>query len=132
MHIAKILVFLIVTRHVRGTPLCCNVAGFLPTVVSLLCSVGVVVHNWDEAQFGKRSCSFCSTCYIRTALLYGPVNGRWGSVVVKDNQGWIPCIVALARTAFPQSWVRQFEVCPLRMNCYDVPYRVQEHGQPLV
>ena len=119
-------------------PPCCNVAGFLPTAVSPLCSVGVAAHDWDEDQFGELwPCSFGSTCYIRTTLSYGPMNGKWCTVVVKDSQGrsaqiWrIPCIVALAGTAFPQSLVRQFEACPLRMNCYDVPYRAQERGQPL-
>ena len=133
-----ILVFLIVTRHVKGTPPCCNVADFHPTIMSPLYSVGVVAPDWDEAQFGELGpCPFGSACYIHTALPYGPVNDRWGNVVMKNSQGrsaqiWrIPCIVALVGTVFPQSLVRLFEACPLRINCYDVPYRAQERGQPL-
>ena len=93
---------------------------------------------WDEARFGELwSWLFGSACCSCTVLLYGPVNGRWGSVVVKNSQGRsalkrsISCTVTPAATAFRPLLVRQFATCPLRMHYYDVLYRAQERGQPL-
>ena len=121
---------------VQNCPLCCNGAYRFPMAVSVFGSVEVVAHEvvcgWRGAQFGGLGpCSFGSACYIRTALPYGPVNGKWGSVVMKDNQErsgqiWhISCIAVLGGTEFPRSLARQFEVYPLLMNYYDVPYPTQ-------